>query len=68
MLWTIRGQPIICGGFLSGHILQNSFVIEKSQISRKMNLLQARAYASSISLSSNAIWVVGGRDRDNLRR
>ena len=59
----INGKIIICGGKNNEDVAQQEcFVIGEPQSSK--NMLQKRAYASSVVLNNSTLWVVGGEDEN----
>lgn len=63
----LRGQPIICGGYKHPLVFQDCFFVgqpRKSDHSQTNNMLFKRAAASSIVLSPDTLWIVGGYDPD----
>ena len=55
----IDGKPLICGGYLSGHPMADSFSVNETKFERKSYLTQQRAFAASVLLNSKTLWVVG---------
>ena len=63
----LRGQPIICGGYKHPLVFQDCFFVgqpRESDHSQTNNMLFKRAAASSIVLSPDTLWIVGGYDPD----
>ena len=51
----LGGQPVICGGYISGHPLKDCFIINQNDFQRKLYLLDLRAFAASVCLDNNTI-------------
>ena len=61
------GKPIICGGYKHPLVFQDCFLVGqpcKSDHFQTKDMLFKRAAASSIVLSPDTLWIVGGYDPD----
>ena len=56
----LEDQALICGGVFNNQALQDCFVI--GQPEKKIELLEKRAYAASVVIDTNILWIIGGSD------
>ena len=63
----VEGVPLICGGYYSGSYSDECYQITKSMTSLVTNMKSKRAYAASVVLDNNQLWVMGGYDGSRLK-
>ena len=56
----LEDQDLICGGVFNKQALQDCFVI--GQPEKKIEMLEKRAYAASVVIDTNILWIIGGSD------
>ena len=56
----LEDQALICGGVFNKQALQDCFVIGQSE--KKIEMLEKRAYAASVVIDTNILWIIGGSD------
>ena len=59
----VDGKPLICGGYYTGgNYYDECYMITKSSTSYVSKMKSKRAYAASVLVNINKLWVLGGKD------